>query len=564
MSTTLPSPASDELTNQPNNEKKVRWQDTWHLIKPFWVSEEKWKAGGLLLAIILLALGGVYLNVLFNTWNRDFYNALETKNYIAFKAQLWRFSYLAFIFIAVAIYKVYLQQALEMRWRTWLTKEYMGKWLAHQTYYRMEQTNLSDNPDQRIAEDLKLFTKGTLDLSLGLLSSTVTLVSFIGILWIVSGPLSFMVLGHQMTIPGYMVWFAIAYAFIGSLIVWITGKKLIQQNFNQQKFEADFRFGLIRIREYSETIALYGGEAEEKLNLESRFEKIRHNWWAIMRTTKRLNLASYFYAQFAIIFPMLVGAPRYFSGAITLGGLTQISSAFGQVQDALSWFVNAFSSQDDSSLAKWKASVNRLASFHTSIVSSENQAQNASLNVSRTGSSSIKLNNVSLHLPNQSVQPLLGNFSVEIEAGQRLLISGPSGSGKSTLFRAIAGIWPYGDGTIEIPRASKILFLPQRTYLPIGTLRDAIAYPSAAEKFSDEAMVKYLTLFKLEHLCDKLNDAENWGQRLSTGEQQRLAFIRLLLIKPDVVFLDEATSAVDEDMEELLYSLLVQELPKSS
>ncbi len=552
---------ADEPNDHQNNETKPRWRDTWQLITPFWVSEEKWRARGLLFAIIVLTLGAVYLNVQFNTWNRDFYNALETKNYIAFKAQLWRFSYLAFIFIAVAIYRIYLRQALEMRWRAWMTKQYMGKWLSHQAYYRIEQTNASDNPDQRIAEDLSLLTTGTLALSLGLLSSVVSLVSFIGILWSVSGPLSFLLFDQQMVVPGYMVWFAMAYAVIGSWIVWKTGKPLIQQNFNQQRFEADFRFGLIRIREYSEAVALYAGEAQEKVHLESRFEKIRKNWWAIMLTTKRLNIASNFYGQFAIIFPMLVGAPRYFSGAITLGGLTQISSAFGEVQDALSWFVSAFTS-----LAEWKASVNRLSSFHASILASEHQAQNASLSVNRTTTPSIKLNDVSLYLPTSSnASPhLLDTVNLQLKQGQRILLSGPSGAGKSTLFRAIAGIWPYGTGTIEIPHQANLLFLPQRTYLPIGTLRDAIAYPSASENFSDEVMVKYLTAFKLEHLCNQLNKSENWGQRLSTGEQQRLAFIRLLLIKPDIVFLDEATSAVDEDMEELLYTLLVQELPESS
>src|SRR5450830_1751678 len=559
MSTTSPTLEANDASENQNHESKPRWRDTWALIKPYWVSDEKWRARGLLFAIIALTLGAVYINVLFNTWNRDFYNALETKNYIAFKEQLWRFSYLAFIFIAVAIYRIYLRQALEMRWRAWMTKQYLGIWLAHQSYYRIEQTQSSDNPDQRIAEDLSQLTTGTLALSLDLLSSVVSLVTFVGILWAVSGPLSFLMFGHQMVIPGYMVWFAVAYAAVGSWLVWKAGKPLIQQNYNQQRYEADFRFGLVRVREYSEAIALYEGEAQEKVHLESRFERIRVNWWQIMKTTKRLNVASTFYAQFAIIFPMLVGAPRYFSGAITLGGLTQISSAFGQVQDALSWFVSAFTT-----LATWKASVNRLASFHASIVNAENQALNASLTVSRTASADIKLNNLTLHLPNTEARPLLEHASLKITPGQRVLLSGPSGSGKSTLFRAIAGIWPYGSGSIELPATAHLLFLPQRTYLPIGTLHAAIAYPSAAESYSEALISEYLNIFKLEYLSDKLKQEENWGQRLSTGEQQRLAFIRLLLIKPDIVFLDEATSAVDEDMEALLYSLLVKELPDST
>lgn len=286
------------------------WRAVWRLVKPYWSSDDKWRGRALLLAVVALALGMVYLNVLFNTWNRDFYNALEKKDFVVFKAQLWRFSYLAFIFIAIAIYKVYLTQALEMRWRVWMTGQYMGQWLSHQAYYRLEQSGTADNPDQRIAEDLGALTNGSLALSLGLLSSTVTLVSFTGILWSVSGPISFALSGHSFTIPGYMVWFAIAYAMAGSGLVWWVGRPLVLQNFNQQRFEADFRFGLIRVREHAEAIALYRGEAQEHSQLSTRFERIRGNWWTIMRTTKRLNLASNFYAQFAVIFPFLVGADR--------------------------------------------------------------------------------------------------------------------------------------------------------------------------------------------------------------------------------------------------------------
>jgi vitamin B12/bleomycin/antimicrobial peptide transport system ATP-binding/permease protein len=247
------------------------WRAVWQLIKPYWISDEKWRARGLLATVIALALGMVYLDVQFNAWNRDFYNALENKDYAAFKDQLWRFSYLAFIYIAVAIYRVYLTQALEMRWRAWMTRQYMSEWLANQAYYRIEQTRTADNPDQRIAEDLSFLTNGSLTLSLGLLSSVVTLVSFIGILWSVSGPLSFTLGAQEMSIPGYMVWFAVAYAVIGSALVWHIGKPLVQQNFLQQRYEADFRFGLVRIREYAEAIALYRGERQEQEQLTGRF-----------------------------------------------------------------------------------------------------------------------------------------------------------------------------------------------------------------------------------------------------------------------------------------------------
>jgi len=535
--------------------ESTNWRAVWNLIRPYWVSDDKWRAWSLLVAVIALALGMVYLNVLFNAWNRDFYNALENKNYPVFTAQLWRFSYLAFIYIAVAIYRVYLTQWLEIRWRTWLTREYLDQWLANQAYYRIEQTRSTDNPDQRIADDLSLLTSGSLSLALGLLSSVVTLISFIGILWSVSGPISFMLSGRHFTVPGYMVWFAIAYAGLGSVIVGWIGRPLVRQNFEQQRYEANFRFGLVRIREHAEAIALYRGEQQEHAQAANRFDWIRNNWWSIMITTKRLNVASNFYDQFAIIFPFLVGAPRYFAGAIKLGGLMQISSAFGQVQDALSWFINAFSS-----LASWKASVNRLAGFHAAVNAAQSQA--SGIDVGRNNVGAILIEKLSLQLP--AGPALTQPISAEIRPGQRILVAGPSGCGKSTLFRAIAGIWPYGDGSIEIPTAAKVLFMPQKSYLPIGTLRAAIAYPAPENAYKDLAIRHYLALCRLGHLSDRLDESDNWSQRLSPGEQQRVAFVRVLLTRPEMLFLDEATSALDPATEQALYELLLQELPNAS
>jgi putative ATP-binding cassette transporter len=531
------------------------WKKIWKLLSPFWQSEEKWPARLLLLSVVALALGLVYVNVLFNDWNRDFYNALETKNLPEFWDQLWRFSWLAFVYIGVAIYRIYLTQALEMRWRTWMTGQYMSLWLKNQSYYQIEQNQSADNPDQRIAEDLKYLTSGSLSLSLGLLSSVVTLASFIGILWSVSGPLTFMLSGQQWSIPGYMVWFAIGYAGIGSLLVVFIGKPLVKQNVDQQRFEADFRFGLIRLRENAEPVALYQGEEHARHQLSGQFARIRDNWWAIMKTSKRLNITSTFYAQFAVIFPFLVGAPRYFSGAITLGGLMQISSAFGQVQSALSWFIDAYGQ-----LAEWKASVNRLAGFHEAV--SAAHAQGSEISVLHNNVGALLIEELVLRLPNGT--QLNTAFTSRVQNGQRILVTGPSGCGKSTLFRAIAGIWPYGSGSVEIPHKLGVLFIPQRSYLPIGTLRSAIGYPSGEDAFKDLAMRHYLQSCRLDHLAPLLDTEDNWSQRLSPGEQQRIAFMRALLTKPDLLFLDEASSALDSETEKALYKQLIEELPNTT
>ncbi|MBD8454878.1 ABC transporter ATP-binding protein/permease [Serratia rubidaea] len=524
----------------------------WQLIKPFWVSEEKGRAWLMLIAIVALSLGLVYISVLINQWNQVFYDALQNKNYPVFKQQLWRFTYLALIFIVLAVWKVYLTQGLQMRWRSWMTEKFMGKWLAHQAYYHSEQQQLVDNPDQRIAEDLNVLTRNTLSLSLGLLSSLVTLFSFVSILWHVSGPLSFALHGHAFTLPGYMVWFALLYALLGSLIIGWVGKPLVRLGFDQERYEANFRFGLIRIRENHDAIALYQGEKQEEQQLGERFATIRNNWWSIMRITRRLNIASNFYGQFAIIFPLLVAAPRYFSGAIQMGGLMQIASAFGQVQGALSWFIDAFND-----LAAWKACVNRLAGFNAAVEQAHHQPRGIVLE--DDDAHPLALNRLSLQLPDG--QPLVHDVSLTLQRGERVLIAGPSGGGKSTLLRAIAGIWPYGAGSVRRDASLRALFLPQRSYMPIGTLREALSYPHPAGTYHDEQLLAVLESCRLQHLQRWLDTANNWSQRLSPGEQQRLAFARAILTRPDILFLDEATSALDDETEQLMYEHLVTTLP---
>jgi len=541
------------MTNKPG--KSAPWRAVWQLIKPYWLSQEKWRAWGMLTAIVILSLASVYLSVQINEWSRVFYDALQNRNYPVFKAQLFKFTWLALLFIVIAIYKVYLTQGLQMSWRRWMTQEYMDKWLGNHAYYYTEYQHQVDNPDQRISDDLNALTSGTLSLTLGLLSSVVTLFSFVFILWSISGPLTFAISSHEITIPGYMLWFALLYAVVGSVIVWWVGKPLVRLGFNQEWFEANFRFGLIRIRENSDAIALYHGEKSEREQLTGKFDSIKTNWWSIMKVTRSLNVASTFYAQFANIFPILVASPRYFSGAIQMGALMQIASAFGQVQGSLSWFINAFSD-----LASWKACVNRLAGFNAAI--DQVNAQPRGISVRESDRVDLQLDDLTLKLPNGS--PLFCNVSASLNAGERVLIAGPSGCGKSTLLRAIAGIWPYGTGSIHLAAGKTHLFLPQRSYIPIGTLREALSYPDSSRDYTDDQLNKVLDQCCLPHLQSVLDDYANWSQRLSPGEQQRLSFARALLIQPAILFLDEATSALDDETEQRMYSLLVSELPDTS
>ena len=532
-------------------------RDTWRLTKPYWTSEERFMAWLLLGAVIALTLAMVYMNVQFNYWNNDFYNALQEKDKASFWKLMGRFTFLATVYIIMAVYAFYLNQMLQIRWRRWLTDSYLNQWLSDRAYYRLQLSgNPADNPDQRIAEDLKIFVDQSLDLSLGLLNAVVTLASFVGILWGLSGPLEIPYNGSQIVIPGYMVWAALFYAIVGTWLTHKIGKKLIGLSFNQQRFEADFRFGLVRFRENTEGVALYSGEQDELRSFRARFGSVVDNWWQIMRRQKILNTFTIGYSQAAIIFPFLVAGNRYFAGTIQLGGLMQISSAFGHVQGSLSWFIGAYST-----FASWKATVDRLLGFHEAIENARSEMRsNSGVQQTRDTDSDLIIDNVSLTLPNGS--PLLANSSATITPGESWLIRGPSGSGKSTLFRAIAGIWPFGNGRVRMPDGG--LFLPQRPYLPIGTLRDVIAYPARDRHFSDEDTRDALTATGLQNLAGRLDEQQNWSMQLSPGEQQRIAFARALLQQPAWLFLDEATSSLDEDAEQQLYRMLKEKLPRTT
>jgi vitamin B12/bleomycin/antimicrobial peptide transport system ATP-binding/permease protein len=530
--------------------------DLWALLRPYWTSEERRSAWLLLIANIVLTLAMVYMTVLFNQWYNLFYNSLQDKAQDEFFRQIGRFCVLATIFIVIAVYRIYLNQMLQIRWRRWLTEQYLRDWLADRNYYRMQlKGNDTDNPDQRIAEDFRLFVDDSLSLGLGFLNAAVTLGSFIGILWSLSGPLEIPFGGATYVIDGYMVWVAIGYAIVGTWLTHKIGKPLIPLNFNQQRYEADFRFNLVRFRENTEGVALYRGEEDELRGFRTRFASVVNNWWAIMKRQKLLTFFTVGYNQAAVVFPFVVGAPRYFSGAIQLGGLVQISNAFGQVQGALSWFIGAYTD-----FAAWKATVDRLSGFRKAIFSIQQESRAGAGPAVATDPAvgDLVLRNLELGLPTGRV--LVSGISARIEPGERVLIKGPSGSGKSTLFRAIAGIWPFGAGQVRLPRGFRALFLPQRPYFPIGTLRQAVSYPAPTESFSDGQLHDALTDAGLAHFVDRLDEQENWAQQLSGGEQQRVAIARALLHKPAWLFLDEATSALDEPSQERVYELLTEQL----
>jgi putative ATP-binding cassette transporter len=534
-------------------------RDVWALTRPYWFSDERWPARGLLLLIVVLNLGSVFISVLLNDWNRQFFNMLQEKHGEDFLKLMLQFTLLAGLYIVILVYRIYFRQMLQIRWRRWLTDRYVGRWLEQRTYYRLQLAgSATDNPDQRISEDVRDFVENTLVLSLGLLNAVVTLVSFATILWGLSGTLTIPIGGIEIPIPGYLLWVALFYAVGGTWITHLIGRPLIGLNFVQQRFEADFRFSLMRFRENAESIALYTGEAREHRAFGERFVHVVTNWWAIMRRTKYVNAFTTLYGQLAIIFPYLVTAPRYFSGQIQLGELTQTAGAFSQVQESLSYFVEAYTS-----VATWRAIVDRLTSFAAAMDRAEEIGLAApAITIKTDGERDIRIKDLDLALPTGEL--LLPGASLTLRAGESVLLSGPSGCGKSTLFRAIAGIWPYGSGTIERPAAGQFLFLPQKPYLPIDSLREVLTYPAPVDGVTDAAIAEALRACALPQLVDRLDEREHWAQRLSPGEQQRIAFARALLTKPAWLFLDEASAALDEGIETQLYQLLPKMLPNTT
>jgi vitamin B12/bleomycin/antimicrobial peptide transport system ATP-binding/permease protein len=532
----------------------------WRIAAPYFRSEDKWAGRSLLAAVIAIELAVVFLTVLFNRWNNIFYNALQERNQAVFTYQIAYFCVLATFYIALKVYQLYLNQWLQIRWRRWMTARYLGGWLHDANHYRMQLLgDAADNPDQRIAEDTQRFVEQTLALGIGLLSAVVTLGSFVVILWNLSNEAPLHLFGKDIPIPGYLVLGALIYALVGTLLTYLIGRPLVELNFQQQRFEGDFRFNLVRTRENAEQIALLRGEPAERSRLLLRFGAVVDNWLGIMQRTKKLTAFTATYSQVSIIVPYVLIAPAYFADKIQLGGMMQTANAFSSVQDALSFFIASYRT-----LAEWQSVVARLSGFETAIANATTLATSANtIDIEPSpGSAAIDLRHLDVRLPNGS--PLVSTDSFSFRANERTLITGPSGSGKSTLFRAIAGIWPFGSGTIAIPAKASLMMLPQRPYLPGGSLQAAIVYPAEASAYGSDQVREALIAVGLPKLASQLGEEGHWNRTLSLGEQQRLGLARALLHAPQYLFLDEATASLDETSEAALYRLIKERLPATT
>lgn len=528
----------------------------WRIASPYFSSEDRWAGRILLAAVVAIELSIVGLTVLYNSWNNAFYNALQERNWNVFVYQLGYFCVIAAAFVALAVYQLYLNQWLQIRWRRWLTRVYLGDWLEHSVHYRMQlQGDAADNPDQRISEDIRSFIELTLTIGLQILNSTVTLISFMVILWSLSqaAPLSL----FGVNIPGYLLWAAFVYAVFGTALTHLIGRPLVALNFQQQRYEADFRFNLVRVRENSEQIALLEGDEAERERLLMRFGNVVANWYARMTRQKKLTFFTASYSQAAVVFPFIMVSPAYFANKLQLGGLMQTANAFGQVQSALSVFVSLYRS-----LAEWSAVIERLSGFEQSVASARRLAATSGIVIDRGEGKAVAFKDLAVRLPDGV--PLVNARDVSIELGEHVLLSGPSGTGKSTLFRALAGVWPFGEGHITLPKDARVMILPQRPYFPIAPLAAAVAYPAETGHYDAEKVAELITAVGLPGLVDRIGEEAHWNRMLSPGEQQRLGIARALVHAPDFLFLDEATASLDEAAEATLYRLLQQRLPHAT
>ena len=529
-------------------------QDAWYLTKPFWSSSEKYKALAWLSLIIILSLLEVYMSVRLNKWNATFYDAIQNYDKPAFLRALFQGIYIILSYVLTMLIGYYFKSLLEIKWRKWLTHFYLDNWFTTKAYYKVRFTKTGlENPDQRISEDIKEFINLTLSLSLGLFKSMISLGSFVIILWGLSGNFKFNLFNYHFYIPGYMVWMAILYALLGTYITFKIGRPLIKLTYEQQMYEADFRYNLVRVREYAEHIVSYKGDTAEKKIITKDFDNIVDNFMQSLRRNLKINIFNFVYMQASNIVPTIISAGRYFAKEITLGNMMQITSAFGQVQFSISYFVFEYST-----VANWRAVMDRLLGFRDMIQDADNLPE---LIILAHNKNYLEITNLRITLPDG--HQLIKGFSQVFNNGDRVLINGTSGKGKTTLLKAINGLWPYVSGEIyQLPNLTT-LFIAQKPYIPRSNLKEAICYPKITNLPSDDEVKQTLIQCGLPHLVDKLYDICNWSNQLSLGEQQKIAFGRILINKPNIIYLDEITSALDEKTENELYNKIINTLASS-
>ncbi len=527
------------------------------LARVYWGSSDaRW--GALLLATAIgLELATVLASVFVARAEGAIMDAVVGKEVTAFLTTVGVFLAVSLTFLLASTYRVYVRQALEIRWRRALTADYVHRWMSPHAYALAElHRGDVDNPDQRVAEDIRDFVASALGLSMSLLAAVVTLVSFGGMLWGFSQPWAIDLGSSHLRIPGLILWVGLVFAGFSTWITHVVGRRLVPLNFDRLRLEADFRYGLMRFRDSVDAVALSHGEEVERGGAMQRFRHVIRNWWQLIVAQRNLNLLTASLAQANALAPLLVAAPAYFAGHITLGNIVQVRYAYGQVSSGLSWFVNAYQE-----IARWRANVERLATFSDVMDTASAEVEAGGVQVARDGADGLRLADV--RLTGRDGRVLFEHANLALETGEHLALTGPSGLGKTVLVRAIAGLWPFGGGRIFLPRA-RILFMPQQPYFPIGTLRDVVSFPAVCGSFADDRARELLRLLGLPHLENRLDDVEQWERHLSPNEQQRLALVRVFLHEPEWLFLDKATSALDEETESAIYELLRQRLPRTT